>query len=77
MKRKVFRRRGRRILMPDNEQVRVEMETFLRALATYPERFAADPRLSFNDYRLSLMAASAAAQAESVPARARAKASGA
>jgi hypothetical protein len=63
--------------MADNEQVRAEIQTFLQALASYPERFRANPRLTFDDYRLSLIAAWPAAPAESLPARAKAKASGA
>jgi hypothetical protein len=62
--------------MSGNDQVRVEIETFLQALASYPDRFARDPRVTFDEYRLSLVASVAAAQAESLPVRAKAKASG-
>jgi hypothetical protein len=62
--------------MPENERVRVEMETFLRALATYPDRFAANPGLSFDEYRRSLVASISTSPAENAPVRAKAKASG-
>jgi len=38
-----------------NETVRVEMQTFLAALVTYPDRFAVNPRISFEQHRISLM----------------------
>ena len=38
-----------------NETVRAEMQTFLAALASYPDRFAANPRISFEQHRGSLM----------------------
>jgi hypothetical protein len=62
--------------MSGNDQVRVEIETFLKALASYPDRFARDPRVTFDEYRLSLVSALHAAKPESLPVRARAKASG-
>ena len=62
--------------MSGNDQVRAEIETFLQGLASYPDRFAADPRVTFDEYRLSLVAALHAAKAESLPVRAKAKASG-
>jgi hypothetical protein len=33
-----------------NEQVRMEMQIFLHALNSYPERFARNPSLSFEEY---------------------------
>lgn len=42
--------------MSNNEQVQVEMETFLQALTSYPERFATDPRITFEEHRSSLAA---------------------
>ena len=33
-----------------NEQVRIEMQIFLHALNSYPERFARNPRISFEEY---------------------------
>ena len=33
-----------------NEQVRVEMQTFLRALDSYPDYFARNPHLTFEQY---------------------------
>lgn len=41
--------------MAGNEQVRAEIETFLRALDSYPARFAANPEITFEEYRASLM----------------------
>lgn len=41
--------------MSGNEQVRVEMRTFLQALESYADRFAADPRMTFEEYRSSLV----------------------
>jgi len=41
--------------MTGNEQVRVEMQTFLQALASYAERAAHDPRVTFEEHHVSLM----------------------
>ena len=41
--------------MSGNEQVRVEMQTFLQALASYAERVAHDPRITFEEHHDSLM----------------------
>lgn len=41
--------------MSGNEQVRVEIETFLRALDSYPARFAANPQVTFEEHHASLM----------------------
>lgn len=38
-----------------NENVRAEMQTFLAALVSYPDRFAANPDISFEQHRTSLM----------------------
>jgi hypothetical protein len=38
-----------------NETVRAEMQTFVAALASYPDRFAANPRISFSEHLYSLM----------------------
>lgn len=43
--------------MSGNELVRLEIETFLLALVSYPDRFARDPRITFDEYRSSLAAA--------------------
>jgi hypothetical protein len=40
-------------------EVRCEIDNFLLALHSYPERFATDPCLSFEDYLCSIMAAEA------------------
>lgn len=41
--------------MQRNEMVRAEMQAFLAALASYPDRFAANPRISFEQHWGSLM----------------------
>ncbi len=41
--------------MSGNEQVLVEMQTFLKALASYPDRVANDPEITFEEYHFSLM----------------------
>lgn len=41
--------------MNGNERVRVEMQTFLQALASYAERAARDPRITFEEHHVSLM----------------------
>jgi len=33
-----------------NEQVRNEIERFMRAIDSYPDRFARDPRLTFEEH---------------------------
>jgi hypothetical protein len=33
-----------------NERARAEMQTFLRALHSYPEQFVRDPRMTFEEY---------------------------
>jgi hypothetical protein len=38
-----------------NHQALAEIEIFLAALASYPEQFAVDPGLSFEEHRSSLM----------------------
>lgn len=42
--------------MSGNDQVRVEMQTFLQALASYVDRAADDPELTFEEHHVSLMA---------------------
>lgn len=42
--------------MSGNEQVRVEIQTFLQALASYADRVASDPKVTFEEYHVSLMA---------------------
>ncbi len=41
--------------MQTNKIVRAEMQTFVLALMSYPERFAANPRISFDQYLISLL----------------------
>lgn len=67
----LHRRRGHR--MSGNEQVRAEIRTFIKALASYADRVARDPKLTFEEHRVSLMAP--ATGSESRPA-ARAAAQG-
>jgi hypothetical protein len=40
-----------------DERVRREIQTFLQALNSYPERFAKNPRITFEEYRSSLIPA--------------------
>lgn len=63
MKGKGFRRSE--VNMSCNEMVRVEMESFLQALESYPQRFASDPHITFEEYRSSLMSPVLSAPAES------------
>jgi hypothetical protein len=41
--------------MLGNEQVLVEMQTFLLALASYADRVASDPKVTFQEHHVSLM----------------------
>jgi hypothetical protein len=41
-----------------NEQVRAEIQRYLQALASYPDRFAQEPGITFQTYLHSLVAAS-------------------
>jgi len=41
--------------MSANEQVLVEMQTFLRALDSYPDHFIRNPSLTFEQYLCSLI----------------------
>jgi hypothetical protein len=38
-----------------NEQVLAEIQAFLLALSSYPERFARDPQITFEQHRRSLV----------------------
>jgi hypothetical protein len=42
---------------PCNEQVLMEVQSFLQALASYPDRFAKEPMVSFEQHLNSLVAA--------------------
>lgn len=42
---------------PSNEQVQLEMKSFLEAVNTYAERFARDPKVSFEEHFCSLIPA--------------------
>ena len=41
--------------MSGNDQVLVEMQTFLLALASYADRVASDPKVTFQEHHVSLM----------------------
>jgi hypothetical protein len=41
--------------MSGNEQVLVEIQTFLVALASYADRVASDPKVTFEEHHVSLM----------------------
>lgn len=38
-----------------NDQVRIEIQSFLQALRSYPERFARNPRLTFEEHCIGLV----------------------
>jgi len=40
--------------MSGNERVWEEIKIFLKALDSYPARFAADPQITFEEHRLGL-----------------------
>jgi hypothetical protein len=44
-------------LLPGNERVRLEIQSFLKALDSYPDRFAREPEVSFEQHFCSLVAA--------------------
>lgn len=57
---KISRRNPLRVSVPGagrQSEAQREIETFLRALNSYPERFARDPYISFEQYFFSLGAA--------------------
>ena len=41
--------------LPGNEQVRWEIHSFLKALDSYPERFAKEPGITFEQHLCSLV----------------------
>lgn len=41
--------------LSQNEQALAEIKMFLHALDSYPERFAEDPQISFEDHQSSLI----------------------
>lgn len=41
--------------LAENELVRIEMRSFLKALASYPECFAINPQITFEQHRTSLV----------------------
>jgi hypothetical protein len=53
MKRKRSSRGSERV--SSNEEARVEMQSFLEALNSYPERFARNPGVSFAQHHSSLI----------------------
>jgi hypothetical protein len=48
----VRRRRG---WVSDNAKVRVEMQTFVQALASYADHVAKEPKTTFEEYHVRLM----------------------
>jgi hypothetical protein len=53
--------------MSDNKKVVAEIEMFLEAVASYPERFATDPRLTFEQHRATIATSILAAPAAVEP----------
>jgi hypothetical protein len=51
-KRRQFRAED--VKVSGDEQVRREIQSFLRALHSYPERFAKEPDVTFEEHRSSL-----------------------
>ena len=47
----------------NNEQVLQEMQDFLRALESYPARFASDPTITFEQHRSNLIPVASAKSA--------------
>lgn len=54
MKAKMRQLRVGEIPVSSNEQVLVEIQSFLQALDSYPERFAQQPGISFEEHRCCL-----------------------
>jgi hypothetical protein len=44
----------------ENAQVRREIQSFLQALHSYPDRFAQDPRITFEEHHVGLVRAAIA-----------------
>jgi hypothetical protein len=57
--------------MSGNEQVRAEMQTFLLAMASYADRVAQDPKLTFEQHHVSLMEPSISAGSQPLAKAAR------
>jgi len=57
--------------MSGNEQVRAEMQTFLLALTSYADRVARDPKVTFEEHRVSLMETAGGAGSEPLAKAAR------
>jgi hypothetical protein len=54
---KTYRSRGRVSRVSSNKQVRRELKKFLQALDSYPDHFAKNPRVSFDQHLRSLQSA--------------------
>jgi hypothetical protein len=54
MKAKSGRSREERNRVSRNEQVRNEIQNFLQAINSYPERFSREPRISFEEHRQNI-----------------------
>jgi hypothetical protein len=46
--------------MSSNDKVRIEIQTFLQALSSYPDRFKRHPGITFEEHRGSLIPAAEA-----------------
>jgi hypothetical protein len=57
MKSKMHQVSVRENRLSGNEQVRIEIETFLQALDSYPKYFSKDPETTFEKYCSSLVPA--------------------
>jgi hypothetical protein len=49
---------------PSNEEVLLEIQSFLQALDSYPDRFSREPKISFEQHLCSLVAAGQAVSRE-------------
>jgi hypothetical protein len=57
MKDRMRHHRPRERVSHGNEQVRIEIANYLYAVASYPERFAENPNMTFKQYLFRLVAA--------------------
>jgi hypothetical protein len=55
MKAKTRRGQERNVQVSREAQVRREIQGFMQALASYPERFSREPEVSFEDHRESIV----------------------
>ena len=50
---------------PGNERVRAEIQRYMRAVASYPARFARDPEITFRQHLFSRVARNSALRRDS------------